>query len=207
MKKTIAVLTLVCLILSAAALSRAEDSKFVTVREWLDAKGECGDCMLLLKVKTVLNPVLAVAEDETGTVNLFSGNGEDSMIVNFMGDEGLTGGSILVIANPRWNEFEGTVEMADWTVLRMLPSGEEAVEGSIRTYSEAADGTWNCDGYTYRYRFEISGRMPGAAANSTFVFLSNLPGISFEQAYKASGISSDSADYFSAEDAVLVDMY
>ena len=30
-------------------------------------------------------------------------------------------GSYLVIANPRWNEFEGTVEMADWTVLRLLP--------------------------------------------------------------------------------------
>ena len=66
--------------------------------------------------------------DETGTVNLFSGNGEDSMIVNFMGDEGLTEGSILVIANPRWNEYEGTVEMADWTVLRLMPVLSPAAE-------------------------------------------------------------------------------
>ena len=121
MKKVIAVLMLVvCVVLAATAVA-GEEAKFVTIQEWIDAKGECGDCMLLLKVMTILNPVLAIAEDETGTVNLFSGNGADSMIVNFMGDEGLTEGSILVVANPRWNEYEGTVEMADWTVLRMMP--------------------------------------------------------------------------------------
>lgn len=120
-KKIVALALAVCLLLSLTAVSLAEEAKFVTIREWLDAKGECGDCMLLLKVQAILNPVLAIGADETGTVNLFSGNGEDSMIVNFMGDEGLTEGSCLVIANPRWNEFEGTVEMADWTVLRLLP--------------------------------------------------------------------------------------
>ena len=122
MKKMLAILMLVaCLIVSIAGVAFAEDAKFVTIQEWLDAKGECGDCMILVEIQTILNPVLAVAEDETGTVNLFSGNGEDSMIVNFMGDEGLTEGSILVIANPRWNEYEGTIEMADWEVLRMMP--------------------------------------------------------------------------------------
>ena len=39
-----------------------------------------------------------------------------------------------------------------------------------------------------------------------FVYLSNLPDISFEQAAKASGLSSDTADYFDAEDAVLVEL-
>ena len=127
MKKVLSVLLIVCVLASFAAAAWAE-AKFVTIQEWMDAKGECGDCMLLLRVKTILNPVLAIAEDETGTINLFSGNGEDSMIVNFMGDEGLTEGSILVIANPRWNEFEGTTEMADWTVLRMLPVSAPAAE-------------------------------------------------------------------------------
>ncbi len=122
MKKKIVELALgVCLLLSPTAGSLGEEAKFATVQEWLDARGECGNCMLLLKVQAILNPVLAIGADETGTINLFSGNGEDSMIVNFMGDEGLTEGSYLVIANPRWNEFEGTVEMADWTVLRMMP--------------------------------------------------------------------------------------
>ena len=122
MKKMLAIqMLVVCIIVSIAGISFADDMKFVTIQEWLDAKGECGDCMLLVKIQTIFNPVLASAADETGAVNLFSANGEDSMIVNFMGDEGLTEGSVLVIANPRWNEYEGTIEMADWTVLRMMP--------------------------------------------------------------------------------------
>ena len=128
MKSFFALLAL-CLILSVTASAAGESPRFITIREWMEAKGECGDCMLLLKIQVILNPVLAIAADETGTVNLFSGNGENSMIVNFMGDEGLTEGSMLVIANPRWNEYEGTIEMADWTVLRLMPvlspGGEE----------------------------------------------------------------------------------
>ena len=122
MKKTIALALSVLLVLvSLACIAQSEEApRFVTVREWLDAKGECGDCMLLLKITEILNPVLAAAADETGTVNLFSGNGEDSMIINFMSDECPQEGAILVIANPRYNEFEGTVEMADWSVLRIF---------------------------------------------------------------------------------------
>ena len=81
------------------------------------------------------------------------------------------------------------------------------VEGNFRTYQEMKDGTWKCGGYTYRYRLEITGRMPNAAKDSTFVYLSNLEEISFDQAWKAAGLSSDSNDYFSPEDAVLVEMY
>jgi len=122
MKKTIALaLSIVLVLASLSCIAQAEEGpKFVTIQEWLDAKGECGDCMLLLKITQILNPVLAVAADDTGTINLFSGNGEDSMIINFMSDECPQEGAILVIANPRYNEFEGTVEMADWTVLRIM---------------------------------------------------------------------------------------
>lgn len=83
---------------------------------------------------------------------------------------------------------------------------KDTVEGNMKTYSRMADGIWTCGGHTYKYRLEISGRMPNAAADSTFVYLSNLEDITFEQAYKAAGISSDSEDYFSPEDAVLVEM-
>lgn len=38
------------------------------------------------------------------------------------------------------------------------------------------------DGYSYKYRLEISGRMGGAVKNSTFVYLSNIEEISFDQA-------------------------
>ena len=47
--------------------------------------------------------------------------------------------------------------------------------------------------------------MPNAAVDSTFVYLSNLESISFEQAWKAAGLSSNTADYFAVEDAILVD--
>ncbi len=122
MKKTIALaLSIVLVLASLSCIAQAEEgTKFVTIREWLDAEGKCGDCMLLLKVTQILNPVFAVAADDTGTVNLFSGNGEDSMILNFMSDECPQDGAFLVIANPRYNVFEGTVEMADWTLLRVM---------------------------------------------------------------------------------------
>ena len=122
MKKTIVLaLSIVLVFASLSCIAQAEDGpKFVTIQEWLDAKGECGDCMLLLRVTQILNPVLAVAADDTGTINLFSGNGEDSMIINFMSDECPQEGAILVIANPRYNEFEDTIEMADWIILRIM---------------------------------------------------------------------------------------
>lgn len=122
MKKTIAlVLTVVLVLVSLSYIAQAEESpRFITIREWLDARGECGDCMLLLKITQILNPVLAVAADDTGTINLFSGNGEDSMIINFMSDECPQEGAILVISNPRYNEFEDSIEMADWILLRVM---------------------------------------------------------------------------------------
>ena len=120
MKKAL-VLGFVLLLVSLSCFAQAEEGpKFVTIQEWLDAKGECGDCMLLLKITQILNPVLAVAADETGSINLFSANGEESMIINFMSDECPQEGAILVIANPRYNEYEGTIEMADWTLLRIM---------------------------------------------------------------------------------------
>lgn len=79
-------------------------------------------------------------------------------------------------------------------------------EGNMKTYHEMTDGTWQVDGRTYKYRLEISGRMDNAAADSTFVYLSNLENITFAQAWKAAGFSSNTADYFSAEEAVLVEM-
>ena len=122
MKKVLTLaLSIVLVLVSLSCVAQAEESPgFVTIQEWLEAKGECGDCLLLLKVTRILNPVLAVAEDDTGAINLFSGNGENSMIINFMSDECPQEGAILVIANPRYNEFEGSIEMADWSLLRVM---------------------------------------------------------------------------------------
>lgn len=93
---------------------------FVTIQEWMDARGECGDCLMLLKIQEVLNPVLAVVSDETGSVNLYSGKEGEPTLWLVDHARNLTG-YWIVISNPRWNEYEGTVEMADWTLLRMVP--------------------------------------------------------------------------------------
>lgn len=71
---------------------------------------------------------------------------------------------------------------------------------------EMSDGTWKTDEQTYQYRLEITGRMNNAAKDSTFVFLSNIKEITFDQAWKASGLSSNMNDYFDVEDAKFVAM-
>ena len=131
MKKTIALaLSIVLVLASLSCTTQAEEvPKFVTIQEWLDAKGECGDCMLLLKIKQVLNPVVALAVDETGEVNLFSGANEESSFVEFMSEEnGNLDGYILVVANPKYNLFEGNVEMAQWTLLRIMKDPTITIE-------------------------------------------------------------------------------
>ncbi len=82
----------------------------------------------------------------------------------------------------------------------------KTLNGDLATYYELSDGTWSCDGITYANRLEIKGRLNNAACDTVYVYLSNVP-ISFEQAWKASGLSSNLADYFPKEKAVLVDMW
>ena len=124
MKKIIVlVLSTVLILASLSCFAYAEgEPKFVTIQEWLEAKGECGDCLLVLKIVQELNPTVVLAADETGEVNLYSGINEESSFVEFMSEESLVKvGYILVIANPKYNEFEGNIEMAEWTLLRILP--------------------------------------------------------------------------------------
>mgnify|MGYP004582154783 CR=1 FL=1 len=82
----------------------------------------------------------------------------------------------------------------------------ETIEGNMKTYYKMEDGTWNCDDYNYKYRLEIKGRIPNADKDSVYIYLSNIENISFEQAWKSSGLSSNMDDYFDVEDAVLVEM-
>lgn len=89
-----------------------------------------------------------------------------------------------------------------------VTDSEDAFENdelvTVVKYYEMSDGTWKTDDYTYQYRLEITGRMNGAVKDSTFVFLSNSKDITFEQAWKASGLSSNMDDYFKEEDAKFV---
>ena len=83
----------------------------------------------------------------------------------------------------------------------------KTIKGNIKTYYQNTDGTWQVDGRVYKYRLVISGELPNATATgqATFVYLSNLETITFQQAWKAAGFSSSSEDCFPVEDAVLVD--
>lgn len=93
--------------------------------------------------------------------------------------------------------------------LTLVSCSQEKIVDTVTTewstYNKMSDGTWKLNNISYRYRLEISGRMPNAAKESTFVYLSNLENITFEQAWKAAGLSSNLADYFSVEEAVLVE--
>ncbi len=80
-------------------------------------------------------------------------------------------------------------------------TGEETI--MVRHY-EMSDGTWKTDEYSYKYRLEVSGRMNNAAGESTYIILSNRPEISFDEAWKASGFSSNMDDYFDPKEAVIV---
>ena len=75
---------------------------------------------------------------------------------------------------------------------------------TIVKYYEMSDGTWKTDDYTYQYRVEVTGKMNNAAKDSMYVFLSNTKDITFDQAWKASGLSSNTDDYFKEEETKLV---
>lgn len=78
--------------------------------------------------------------------------------------------------------------------------------GVLRTYSySATTHCYLCDGIKYTYCLTLSGRMPSAAKDSTYVVLSNVQDVTFEQAYQQF-ISSDTADFFDPRDAVVVEM-
>ena len=77
-------------------------------------------------------------------------------------------------------------------------------ESDFGRYYEMDDGTWIYNGRSYKYRLEITGRMNNAAKESTFIYLSNIEDIPFDRAAMASGLSSNTDDYYSPEEAVFI---
>ncbi len=74
----------------------------------------------------------------------------------------------------------------------------------IKMHYYNTEKEWCANGYTYKYRLEITGRMNNAAEDSTYIVLSNTENITFDQAWKAFGFSSLSTDYFKPENAMIV---
>lgn len=74
-------------------------------------------------------------------------------------------------------------------------------------FYEMKDDTFIAQDTEYSQMFRISGRLNNAAMDSGYIILSNIGEISFEQAWKASGLSSNSEDYFDENDLVFVGFY
>ena len=97
-----------------------------------------------------------------------------------------------------------TYEKTDSALVEDYPDNDKLIV--MVEHYEMSDGTWRTDEQTYQYRLEITGRMNNAEKDSTYVFLSNLEEITLDQAWKASGLSSNMDDYFDVEDAKFVAM-
>lgn len=111
--------------------------------------------------------------------------------------------TLMLLSLPGCSQKEPSV-VKTYEVTESESAFEDDALVTMVKYYEMSDGTWKTDTQTYKYRLEITGRMGGAAKDSTFVFLSNLEDITFEQAWKASGFSSNTNDYFREEDAKFV---
>ena len=127
----------------------------------------------------------------------------------------------------RYAAFEGTARYRfrtskpnlDWksypmvgverTVKETYPQtpADQTEEGRFvytKTHVQTDDGMWMADGYGYLYRLELTGRLHGAEKDTTYLVLSNRKGVTFEEAWKASGLSSSTADRFHPAEAVVV---
>ena len=95
-----------------------------------------------------------------------------------------------------------TYDVTDSELIEECFENNELV--TIVKYYEMSDGTWKTDDYIYQYKVEVTGRMNNAVKDSMYVFLSNTKDIAFDQAWKASGLSSNTDDYFKEEETKLV---
>ena len=71
-------------------------------------------------------------------------------------------------------------------------------------YYRMSNNTWQTDNHSYKYMLILSGKDTVAAKVTTYYVLSNHRDITFEEAFLASGFSSNTADYFKPEEAVIV---
>lgn len=120
--KKIVVLTVLFIFVTAGAMLFAscaisEQPKLsgsVTVREWLDKKGEGNDFTVTVTVVELVNPYYARVEDATGSVLLYGlwENGEPKAFA----EKDVDVGDTIVVKNPVYNIFEGNVEMKEGTL-------------------------------------------------------------------------------------------
>ena len=121
MKKVIALLViLLALSILAGCGNRlgGTASNEISIQEWLDNKGGTESSTMTVTVKTIVNPVLAIVEDEFGTsVNLF-GVMVDGEFMEFE-KAGISQGNTIVIRDGKYNEYEGDVEIKEATLVEI----------------------------------------------------------------------------------------
>lgn len=112
---------------------------------------------------------------------------------------------ILAISGCAKNDEVPIVNTFEKTPSEDIERRIENTEGVIlETYYEMSDGTWKTDNYAYQYKLMVTGRLHNAVRDTTYTILSSIEDITFEQAWKASGLSSNLNDYFKAEEANFV---
>ena len=145
---------------------------------------------------------------------------ETAFSVNFAGNTSLQQEFDLTEDRPYWcvfvenhgtekiaTEIGGDVRKIEPGTFDKVFSDEKWKPGtySVSFATSGASGmTGNAVCYTYKYRIEITGRLHNAVKDTTYILLSNIEGITFEQAWKASGLSSNMDDYFDPADAVFI---
>lgn len=115
------------------------------------------------------------------------------------------GVAVCFLTNPITADDHFGAEIYEPTPIEQIDEKYDNEEFVItKLHYENLDGEWVSEGYTYKYRLEITGRMNHAAKNTTFIVLSNTEDITFDQTWKASGLSSNMADYFDPGVSVIV---
>lgn len=211
MKKILLIVLTLAVFLTFGLDVFAEENGTVTVREWLDSEGGTTGLMIVY-VREILNPVWAVVEDETGSVNLFgvTADGEFQPFEN----ADIREGDVLLLRDPHYNMFDGTVEMTDAVLLRRiswfrsLSSGRAEAdqyeftasadeETEVRDLIFDGDVTVTGEGEAVYFRnCEFRGNVINEAATRTVVWI--MPDCEFDEGAHCiirSGVREADIDY------------
>ena len=114
MKKLLPLILLIAALtlLTACGGGDAEQAATMTIQEWLDAEGSDQPYTMTVTIKEIENPVWAVVEDESGASVHLYGVMIDGEVKTFE-EAGLGEGDVIVIADGKYNVYEGTVEIAE----------------------------------------------------------------------------------------------
>lgn len=169
------------------------DADFDALIQYMDLAAETHDVHYLYQVYYILHD-LDYFLLRYGPVDVGIYTTDDSTVEKYYG-------VLQVYGNP-----SNTIKSDKPLIVKRYPESTSSdVEEYIwHTYYEMSDGTWKSGEYTYKYKLVLTGRTPNAVKDTTYTILSNSEDITFEQAWRASGLSSYMGDYFDPEDALIV---